>query len=225
MIIMKNSSGLIKNPEIQIPNKWIFIFLSIVIIAMPALSLAFQPEDEASRIQQAYEGFKDISGNFVQRSYIKDLKRTDTYRGRFFIKASKFRWEYTGENPQTIYISEDKLIIYQKNEKQAYITKFDRSTYGQSPIILLGGLGDIKRDFEISSKDRRLMLKPKSQMGNIARIEVSTSDGEFPIKSLSIVDTLSNRTDIEFRNVKANTGLKDSLFEFSPPEGVSIIRQ
>lgn len=201
------------------------ICLVILMIASPSLSQAFNPDEEASRIQKAYEGFKDITGNFIQKSFIKDLKRTDTYKGRFYIKASKFRWDYLGEKPQTIYISGDKLIIYQKNEKQAYITRFDPSTYGQSPIILLGGLGDIRADFDISGKDGWLILRPKKAMGNIVQIELLPSDGEFPLKSLRIIDTLSNRTDIELKDIKLNTGIKDKLFEFTPPEGVSIIRQ
>lgn len=211
----------IKCPDI----KRMLILIVIFFFLLPNISGAFNPEDEALRIQKAYEGFKDIKGNFTQKSHIRDLKRTDTYKGSFYIKASKFRWEYTGDKPQTIYISGDKLIIYQKNEKQAYISKFDRTTYGQSPIILLGGLGNIKNDFEISSRDGRLVLKPKNPIGNITQIEAALSEGEFPIKSLTIIDTLSNRIDIEFRNVKVNTGIKDKLFDFSPPDGVSIIKQ
>lgn len=203
----------------------ILLIMIVFHIASPRLSALVSPEDEALRIQKAYEGFKDITGSFIQKSHIKDLKRTDTYKGRFYIKASKFRWEYIGDKPQTIYISKDTLIIYQKIEKQAYISKFDRSVYGQSPIVLLGGLGDIRRDFDISLKDGRLILKPKSQMGNISLLEVIPSEDEFPVKSLTIVDIQSNRTHIEFRDVKVNTGIRDSLFEFSPPEGVTVIRQ
>lgn len=206
-------------------HQCLLIFLWVFLITNSSLCFAFNPEEEALRIQQAYNNFRDIKGNFTQKSYIKDLKRTDTYKGRFFVKASNFRWEYTGDKPQTIYVSEDKLVIHQKNEKQAYITKFDRSTYGQSPIVLLGGLGDIRRDFNISSKDERLILKPKSEMGNISQIAVTVSEEEFPIKSLTIIDIRSNKTYIEFRDIKVNTGLKDGFFDFSPPEGVTIIRQ
>lgn len=206
-------------------DKWIFFFLSIFIIVIPALCTAFNAEEEALRIQKAYEEFKDISGNFIQKSFIKDLKRTDTYRGHFYIKGSKLRWDYIGDKPQTIYISGDNLIIYQKNEKQAYITRFNSSPYGQSPMVLLGGLGDIRRDFDISTKDGWLILKPKKPMGNLVQIEILPSEGEFPVKSLRIIDNLSNRTDIELRSIKLNTGIKDRHFEFIPPEGVTIIRQ
>lgn len=223
---ISNMKSIKNKTHIKCPDiKRMLILIVIFFFLLPSLSGAFNPEDEAVRIQKAYDGFRDITGNFTQKSYIKDLKRTDNYKGRFYIKASKFRWEYTGEKPQTIYISGDRLIIYQKNEKQAYISIFDRATYGQSPIILLGGLGNIRDDFVISARDGRLVLKPKNQMGNITQIDVTVCEEEFPIKSLTIIDTLSNRIDIEFMNIKVNTGIKDRHFEFSPPEGTSIIKQ
>jgi outer membrane lipoprotein-sorting protein len=62
-------------------------------------------------------------------------------------------------------------------------------------------------------------------MGNISTIELSTSDSEFPIESMTIIDRVSNRIDIHLKDVKVNTGFKDSVFEFKPPEGVTIFQQ
>ena len=210
--------------------------VSYKVIHLPVLCLlltiyspfcfASQADDEVLRIQKAYEHIKDIRGNFIQKSYIKDLKRTDTYKGQFFIKSPKMRWEYKGDKPQIVYITGDDIIIYQKKEKQAFKAKFDRATYGQAPIALLGGFGNIKNEFDVSIKaEHRLILKPKKPMGNIVQIELISSDNEFPIESLTITDSLSNKIEIFLKDVKTNTDLKDKLFEFSPPEGVSILQQ
>lgn len=206
--------------------------LYIILMLYPSLSLASQAEDEVARIQRAYEKIKDLKGHFVQKSYIKDLKRTDTYRGQFFIKSQKMRWEYGGDKPQVVYITGDDIIIYQKKEKQAFKAKFDRATYGQAPIALLGGFGDIKKEFDITIKreekgqktETRLLLKPKAPMGNIALLEITLSTEEFPIKSLTVIDALSNRIEIYLKDVEINTAIKDSIFEFSLPEGVSIFQ-
>ena len=182
-------------------------------------------DEEVAKVQKAYANIKDISGSFTQKSHVKDLKRTDTYTGQFFIKPPKMAWEYKGDKPH-VYINGDTIVIYQKKEKQAFRAKFDRNTYGQAPIALLGGMGDITKEFEVSlKKEHRLLLKPKRPMGNIAHVELSTSDDSFPIESLTIVDTLSNRIAISFKGVKINTGLSDRIFEFSPPAGVNIIQQ
>ncbi len=202
----------------------IFLFYFFTFSLLPlAFCLA---DDEVTRIQKAYENIKDIKGSFIQKSYIKDLNRTDTYKGQFFIKSPKMRWEYKADKPQIVYITGDDIIIYQKKEKQAFKARFDRATYGQAPIALLGGFGNIKNEFDVSIKsEQKLLLKPKKTMGNIVSVEITTSSEEFPIESLTIIDTLSNRIDIYLKDVKINTELKDRLFEFSPPEGVNILQQ
>lgn len=188
-------------------------------------AFASQADDEVAKIQKAYENIKDIKGSFVQKSYIKDLKRTDTYRGQFFIKSQKIKWDYRGDKPQTVYITGEDIIIYQIKEKQAFKAKFDRATYGQAPIALLSGFGDIKKEFDVSVKpEQKLLLKPKKPMGNIVSVEIMASSDEFPIASLAIIDTFSNRIDIYLTDVKINTNLKDKLFEFSPPEGVNVLQ-
>jgi outer membrane lipoprotein carrier protein len=181
--------------------------------------------DEVARVQKAYENIKDIKGYFVQKSHIKDLKRTDTYSGQFFIKPPKTKWEFTGDKPQTVYINGDDILIYQKKEKQVFKTKFDRATYGQAPIALLGGLGDINKEFEASVKKGRLILKPRKKMGSVIQIELALGDGVFPIEALTVLDTASNRIDIVLKDVKINTGLGEKIFEFTPPEGVTVIQQ
>ncbi len=201
----------------------LFILLPIAYCPSPVALL--YADDEVARIQKAYEGIKDIKGNFVQKSYIKDLKRTDTYSGQFFIKPPKMKWEFKGEKPRTVYITGEDIFIYQKQEKQVFKARFDRATYGQSPIALLGGFGNINKEFDVSIKKGRLILKPRKPMGTIVQIELTLSDGVFPIEALSILDTAFNKIDITLKDVRTNTGLGDRIFEFTPPEDATVIQR
>jgi outer membrane lipoprotein carrier protein len=170
-------------------------------------------------IQKAYENIQDISGGFVQKSHIKDLKRTETFHGNFYIKRPlKMKWAYKGEQPQEVLINNDRITIYQKKEKQAFIGKFDRDTYGQAPIALLSGFGKIQEEFSVSEKNGRLLLKPKKSMGGILSVEIEPSDGEFPIKSFTIYDSFSNTIEMTLKDVRINTGLKDAVFYLSLPK-------
>lgn len=200
-------------------------FVVALLVCLPRPGACMQAEEAAQRIQKAYEGIRSVRGQFVQKSHVKDLKRTDTYKGEFVIKAHKMRWEYTGEKPQVIYISGDDLTIYQKKEKQAFKAKFDRATYGQAPIALLGGFGRITEEFEVSMRRDTLILTPKRPMGNILRVEVTPSEGQFPIESLAVVDQHSNTIEIRLKNVRINTEVQDKIFEFVPPEGVTVLQQ
>ena len=174
-------------------------------------------------MQKAYENIKDLKGNFVQRSFIKDLKRTDTYNGQFFIKIpKKLRWEYGGEGPQEVFINDDEILIYQKKENQALRGKFDWSTYGQAPIALLSGLGEIQKEFSISQKNGNLLLKPKQPMSGILSIEIVLSESEFPISSFIIRDVHSNKIEIILKDIKINTGIDEKLFHPSLPKDTNI---
>ncbi|MGO9015829.1 MAG: LolA family protein [Dissulfurispiraceae bacterium] len=205
----------------------VFIILLPIAYCLSPIALTFAgvAGDDVARIQKAYENIKDIKGNFVQKSYIKDLKRTDTYSGQFFIKPPKMKWEFKGDKPQTVYITGEEILIYQKKEKQVFKTRFDRATYGQSPIALLGGFGDINKEFYVSMKKGRLILKPRTPMGIIVQIELTLSDGVFPIEALSILDTAYNKIDITLKDVVINTGLGDRMFAFTPPEDATVIQR
>lgn len=139
-----------------ISYKLLFFCLFILFLALinsgslhPLTALASTVDDKVSRVQEAYKNIKDIRGDFVQKSYIKDLKRTDTFKGQFFIKPPKMKWEYKGDKPHIVYITEKDIIIYQKKERQAFRAKLDSAAYGQVPMALLGGLGSIKEEFEV----------------------------------------------------------------------------
>jgi chaperone LolA len=207
------------------------VFIKIVmtvffLFCLTATVFASDADENISKIQKAYEGIKDLKGSFVQKSVIKDLNKTETFKGEFFIKPPlKMKWIFKGKTVQDLIINNDTVLIIKKAEKQAYKSRFDRNTYGQAPVALLSGFGNIKEEFNVSGKGGTLILKPKKPMGNVTSIKITVSDIDFPIKSFTINDTYSNVIEIELRNVKTNTGLKDSFFELTVPKGVNVFEQ
>lgn len=207
-----------------------------VLIAAP-LALAFSfclvmatfaagVDQQVARIQKAYENLKDIKGTFTQKSVLRDLKKTDIYKGEFFIKPPlKMKWVYKGDVSQDLTINGDTVLIYKKDDRQAYKSRFDRSTYGQTPVALLGGFGDIGEEFKVSGNGNVIVLKPKKPMGNVTGISITVSDKGFPIHAFTIHDSYSNVIEVTLDNIELNTGLKDSLFDLSLPEGTNLFEQ
>lgn len=200
----------------------ILLIISLFVFGSPDLSSALSLK--AEDLKRIYSEIKDIKGNFVQKTYIKAINRTDTYRGNFFIKfPSRMKWMYRDEKEETeIFIKDGEMILYQKNQKQAFRQRFDTRLYGHTPVALLAGLGKIEDDFYIEEREGDLVLKPKKMISGIDSIILSPSSGEFPIGSLVITDKRSNRIEISLRDVIINTGISGSLFEFTPPEGVRL---
>ncbi len=214
----------------NIARSLLTVFLVILTLCLASMLSAvlwdkvYCADFSVGTIQKAYEGIKDIKGSFVQKSTIKDLKRTDTFNGTFMIKVpSKVRWQYQGEGNDTEVIVDGGLLtIYQKSEKQVFKGRFDKESYGQAPLALIGGFGSIEKEFEAKKHGQRIVLTPRGSMGSVASVEVVPSEGDFPIGSLVIIDKRSNRIEITFKDVVLNSGIKDSAFKFTVPEGVSI---
>ncbi len=204
-----------------------FLLFTVFLLSFFAATVrASGPDENVAKIQKTYEGIRDLKGYFVQKSVIKDLDRTETYRGEFFIKRPmKMKWMYTGKTAQDLIINGDTVLIYKKGDKQAYKSRFDRSTYGQTPVALLSGFGNIKEEFNVSGGGDTIVLKPKKPMGNVAAIKVILSGGAFPIRSFIIDDNRGNVVEIRLKDVRLNTGLKDSFFDLALPKGVNVFEQ
>lgn len=205
----------------------LYFLLLLVATAFPCAGGAAADSDaQIDRIQKAYEGITDLRGTFTQTNIIRDLDKKDAYRGEFFIKRPlKMKWKYTGKSAQDITINNDQVLIYRKGDTTAFRASFDRATYGQTPVALLGGFGDIRKEFTVTGSENRLILKPKTPLGTVVSITVVLDDGAFPIRSFIIQDGRNNTIEIELGDVRINTGIKDSLFNLSVPDGVSIFEQ
>jgi outer membrane lipoprotein-sorting protein len=134
----------------------------------------------------------------------------------------KMKWSYDGTVDQEVLINEDEIIIYQKKEKQAFKGTFDADTYGQAPIALLSGFGKIREEFHVTGKNGVLLLKPKKQVSGIQSIDLELCRDTFPIRSFTIYDSHENKIVITLEDVEINTGLKDSMFKLSLPEGTTF---
>jgi outer membrane lipoprotein carrier protein len=201
--------------------KNLLIILLLFLFANPILA-----QDTAlSKLNKAYKNINDASGSFIQTSYIKDLDKTQKFKGRFFIKGDKIRLQYEGEFPQVIFLNRETLIVYDRKRKQAIQSIFSEEKYGQLPIALLSRMADFEKDFEITEKsENTLILIPKTKMGNIKKIEITIQDEDFPIKLLKVTDTSANTVRIDFYSVTINKNLKDSLFQFIPKKDDTVLK-
>ena len=201
--------------------KNLLIILLLFLFANPILA-----QDTAlSKLNKAYKNINDASGSFIQTSYIKDLDKTQKFKGRFFIKGDKIRWQYEGEFPQVIFLNRETLIVYDRKRKQAIQSIFSEEKYGQLPIALLSRIADFEKDFEITEKsENTLILIPKTKMGNIKKIEITIQDEDFPIKLLKFIDTSVNTVRIDFYSVTINKNLKDSIFQFIPKKDDNVLK-
>ncbi len=200
-------------------------FMVVVIALLFSPLIVMSQDNQVERLQVFYSALKDAEGSFIQKNRIRELGKTIAYKGYFYLKHDKMHLEYRGDNPHRIYISEATLIVYNEKNKTAYKMSFDERQYGQTPVALLRGLADIKKDFQIKKEgEDRFILKPAKGIPNVERFELRLSKDEgFPVESLVMVDSAGNSTEITFKNVKFNQGVSERVFKFIPPQGTTIV--
>jgi len=200
--------------------------IALFVLMLPSFAFSADGDDQVSRIQKAYDNITDMKGLFVQKNVIKDLNKTDTYSGEFFIKRPlKMKWIYRGKASQDLLINNDTAIIYRRGDSQAFRSKFSKEAFGQTPVVLLTGMGSIRDEFSITAREKSLILKPKRPVPGVQSVTVLLSEDEFPIRGFIISDGRSNTVEIEIRDIKTNTGIKDAVFDLNLPKGVSIYEQ
>jgi chaperone LolA len=182
-------------------------------------------EDSAALILKAYEGVSDLSARFSQITTIETTEIEKAASGNvFFKRGGKMRWEYEGADPQLI-VSDGKVLwFYQVRDRTA--VRRDTAYLPPSAKValdLLGGLRDAGKYFEQSScGEGCLELKPKKTDPDLKRLVVRHAADGF-IVSVTSENALGNITKVEFSEAKKNTGVKDALFTFTPPEGVEVV--
>ncbi len=169
-------------------------------------------------LQDKYNSIKDFSADFVQLSNGKE-----NLRGKFFFKKeNKLKLELKN----LIIVSDGKTNWnYNKKQKKVIISSYDEN----DPSVL-----SLKRIiFDYPSKcsvtesvepgENVLVLKPEPNSGINADLIKIWISKENLVEKVSMKESAGNIIEVKFSNYKINTGLADSKFSFTPPEGTKTV--
>ncbi len=149
------------------------------------------------------------------------------YSGTMQVKRpGQFRWETTSPMQQLIVTNGQTVWIYDPDLEQATRQQMD-SQVGNTPALLLSGQPDqIKKAFRVTQPNRSVanfVLYPRSKDSSFESLTIRFQ-GDVP-SQMVLQDSLGQKTDIQFSNVKLNPRLNDQLFVFKPPAGTDVIDQ
>jgi len=211
----------IKDSKFKIQVLVIFLLLNIL---LPAASFAETVDEVVDRVQKAFAEIKDIKGDFVQTSFIKDLEQTQKYEGSFIMKKpSRMMWEYKSPRDEKVVVKDTEAWVYKKSENQVIKTGFSKESYSSAPMTIMENFENIRKEFDISMPEKNaLNLIPKHKMGFVRMMVMETSTEGFPLKMFTIIDTYGNIIMIELDNIMVNPGLDDALFIFTVPAGAEV---
>jgi outer membrane lipoprotein carrier protein len=205
--------------------------LLIACAALPGAQ-ANDPVALAARVQQRYNGIKDIQGDFVQ-TYEGGVLRTRTSeRGTVAIKRpGRIRFTYTKPEKKEFVSDGSRLYTHLVTDKQVIVSPAPGADQGDIPAMFLAGQSDLARDYTPSFTAlpgaapglTTMKLVPKKPSADYESIGIGVDPRTLQIQFLMAVDTQGGRSSFAFTNLKENRGLTDKDFEFRIPRGVEVL--
>lgn len=228
--------------------------IGITLLSAPAKARAgAELKDVVATLEEGYKKLEDVHARFSQRAAIASLKREELGGGELYIKrpaggTAMFRFNYKKPQKQQIISNGKTVWIYAPDARQVMVADIRGVLEGGSGGTLnyLTGLGRVSNDFNITfagnGQDKKgnyvLQLVPKKRSQVMARLQITvlaeaveqylaagSAKEPFPVAASVLYDHYGNKTALEFSKARTNRGLSNSLFTFTPPAGVEVIRQ
>ena len=168
---------------------------------------------------------KTLTADFRQVTLNENGQPTQTSYGLFYLsRPGKFRWSYKKPFEQEIVSNSGKIWFYDVDLEQVTIKKMDESL-GSTPALLLSGEIDLEENFILEKQGidedlQWIKLLPKDEESGFNYILIGINDGV--IGGMELSDSFGQLTRIYFSNLKKNTKVDQSIFEFVAPEGVDV---
>jgi len=231
-LFYKKNKGVI----FAIMNSWAFIVLFTILAPLAALA-AEKPlpiEEVVAHLQKTYEKTKDFKASFLQETFVQSIKKTDIEEGTVFLKNPKnMLWSYSKPKAKKLIVNNSKAWLYLPREKVVYTQEADAIFKSKTLIKFLSGLGKLKNDFSIkyaepqmldTQGNYQLVLTPLENNPSLNPFSITVDKNIYLIVRVNFEDTMGNSTTLKFSNISVNTGLTDKMFQFHPPEGISIFK-
>ncbi len=228
---------------IQIMIRSIIIITITIIFSLAIHDIAFASKSNdfivqmTKSIQRFYVNTNDFTSLFVQRYTFKALNRTDTSEGKVFMKKpGKIRWDYQKPTEKFFIANGNSFWIYEPDNRQVIINNNFKNSQAQLSISFLWGDGNITSDFDVSELSPNmkascekipdttcLLLTPKKKEDQVTQMHIAVAKQTSAIVGVTVFDAIGNSNFFTFSKLKTNVGLNDKHFNFSPPQGVTII--
>lgn len=223
----------------------VFAFLLFTFALGPATGLAADDAKDGKevrevlkKLQARYERTRDLQAEFIQTTKIEGFATPISSSGRVYIKKpGRLRWDYLEPNVEEIYVNKNDVMMYVPEHKQVLVGKLTQMAASQAPLQLLQGVAKLEEQFHIepAPEGKRgeggtplITLLPKEvepeSVRTVERIVLEVQPKTYFIKSVSIHEISGNVSTFQFTNLKPNSGLKNSVFEFEVPAGVEVVK-
>jgi outer membrane lipoprotein carrier protein len=212
------------------------MLLSVVALALGVAGAGWAVAEKAlsasqivAGVQARYANIRDIQARFEQVTVLPGGRRLEAAGSAYFKKPNMIRWDFSRPEPQSVITDGKTMWLYEPQAKQVQV--YDASML--DPRLRMGFFSDLRRlgeDFALSAGPPteccyRLELEPRPGRGlDLRHLTLLISRQPMRVVEARILDAAGGETAVRFKDIKENSKLLDSLFKFTPPSGVRVIK-
>ncbi len=186
----------------------------------------------AQRLAAFLEDTRALRARFVQEIVAEDGTPTERASGTLAVlRPGRFRWDYREPYRQLIVADGERLWIYDEDLAQVTVRPQARAL-GRTPLQILGAPasraleGFAVRELGLRGGLEWVELLPQGGgdgPADFERIRVGFAGPR--LARMELVDASGQTVRLRFEAVERNPALAASLFRFSPPPGVDVVRE
>ena len=215
---------------------WYFLLFLLTFAAPSALSAAAPQanglSDLVEGVERSFAHMKDLSSDFIQ-IFQDPLNRKRQESGHLYLMRPRMmRWEY--KNPEEkLFVSDGKTVyFYVPADRQVTKEPVKQSFDDRIPLMFLLGQSNLRSEFIrfelLSTKPffegtKVVRMYPKRKT-DFEEILMEVDPGDYLIRRLVLAHMDGSRSEFIFSDIRTNTGLRASMFDFKLPQGVEVVQ-
>ncbi len=211
----------------------------VLVLTTHAASIAASEQQATNSLVNQLSGLNSLSANFEQTTQVakKNPNQNKTLSAQHMNqkfsgvmkveRPGKFFWQISTPVKQTIVSTGKTVWIYDPDLQQAVRQNLDEQVSNTPALLLSGNTQQIMKAYRITQPDKTktyYTLYPKNQDGAFQSLGIGFNGKNNP-SIMVLKDALGQTTQILFKNVKVNSTIPASTFNFVPPKGTDIIDQ
>jgi outer membrane lipoprotein carrier protein len=208
-------------------KKIIMTFFLLLFISSRA-NYAVKPIANASQaVQEKLNAIHSMYADFDQIITSGKRQISHSSGSMALLRPGHFHWQTRRPMAQRIVADGTYLWVYDVDLEQVTVRKQDNSVGGLPGLFLNDDKNTVARDFNVTKIDKtttaRYDLQAKSAKENYQQVKLLFHSDR--LLMIEFFDQLGQHTVVRLKNIKINRPLQLSLFQFTPPNGVDIVKQ
>ncbi|WP_339730846.1 outer membrane lipoprotein chaperone LolA [uncultured Pseudomonas sp.] len=202
----------------------------LLLTVLSFTSVAAMADDEVAvqRLTELLNQAQTINARFSQLTLDGSGTQLQETAGQLALKRpGLFRWHTDAPMEQLLVSNGEKVWLYDPDLQQVTIQTLDQRLTHTPALLLSGDVSKIRENFEISHKEGGnvvdFILKPKSKDTLFDSLRLSFRNRV--LNDMQLIDSIGQRTNILFLNVKMNEPQDDAQFTFEIPAGADVIQE